>query len=100
MELDGQMCPGAHSDAGLLKLLPLIVGGLGYSAASLPVLLVMCQALELLMSHAQLKRDRPAHPSSCSQAGSYLRHSWSVCALTCFKYLRTLSSNLKFKAQE
>lgn len=46
------MCPRTHSDAGLGELLPLIVGGLDYSAASLSVRLVMCQALELLMSCA------------------------------------------------
>lgn len=91
MVLGGKMCPGAHSDAGLVELFPLIVGG------SLPV---MCQALELLTSHTQLKRDRPALPPSSSQAGSYLHRSWPVSALTCFKYLRTPSSDLKFKARE
>jgi len=94
------MCPGAHSNIRLVGLLPLIAGGLVYSVASLPVLLVMCQALELLMSHAQLKRDRLAHPSSCSQAGSYLHNFWPVFVPTCFKHLRTPSSNLKFKPQE
>lgn len=97
MVLGGKMCPGAHSNAGLVELFPLIVGGLGYLAASLPV---MCQALELLTGHTQLKRDRPALPPSCSQAGSYLHRSWPVFALTCFKYLRTPSSDLKFKARE
>lgn len=55
MELGGEVCPGAHRDAGLVELLPLIVGSFGYLAGPLPVLLVMCQVLELLMSHAQLK---------------------------------------------
>lgn len=99
MELGGQTCPEAHNDTGLVELLPLTVGGLGFLAASLPVLLVMCQTLELLTSHAPLKRDRPADPSSCSQAGSYLHHFWPVIAGTCFKYLRTPTSNLKVKAQ-
>lgn len=93
MELGGQVCPSV----GHVELLPLIVG-LGSLAASLPALLVMCQAEN--SSQAELKGDTRAHPPSCSQAGSHLHHSSPVFALTCSKYLTTPSSDLKCKAQE
>lgn len=56
MELGGQMCPSV----GHVELLPLIVG-LGSLAASLPALLVMCQAWN--SSQAKLKEEHKlTHP--------------------------------------
>lgn len=86
MELGGQMC-----------LVP-PAAGLGSLAASLPALLVVCQAWN--SSQAELTGHTQAHLPSCSQAGSHLHHSPPVFALACSKYLRIPSSDLKCKAEE
>lgn len=92
MELGGQKCP----DVGHVELFPLTVC-LGSLAASLPALLVMCQAWN--SSQAELTGHTQVHLPSCSQAGSHLHHSLPVFVLTS-KHLRTPSSDLKCKAEE
>lgn len=87
MGLGGQMCLAVPLTAGL-----------GSLAASLPALLVVCQAWN--SSQAELTGHTWAHLPSCSQAGSHLHHSPPVFALACSKYLRTPSSDLKCKAEE